>query len=81
VVPTDVTAARVREVIESFPLVRSASIFDVYTGPPIPPGRKSLAFSVSYQSPDKTLTDKDVAHQRERIIARLREELDAKLRG
>jgi len=81
IVPADVSAARVREIIESFPLVRSASIFDVYTGPPVPSGRKSLAFSVSYQSPEKTLKDSDVAHQRDRIVARLRAELGAELRG
>jgi phenylalanyl-tRNA synthetase beta chain len=81
VVSTDVTAARVREIIESFPLVREASIFDVYTGPPVPAGKKSLAYSVSYQSSEKTLTDQDVAHQRERIVARLRQELAAELRG
>jgi phenylalanyl-tRNA synthetase beta chain len=81
IVPADVTAARIREIIESFPLVRTASVFDVYTGPPVPMGRKSLAFSVSYQSPDHTLTDAEVAKQRERIVARLRAELGAELRG
>ena len=81
IVPADVTAARIREIIESFPLVRTASVFDVYTGPPVPMGRKSLAFSVSYQSPEKTLKDSDVAHQRDRIVARLHAELGAELRG
>jgi phenylalanyl-tRNA synthetase beta chain len=81
VVPEDVTAARVQAVIEGSSLVRSASVFDVYTGPPIPSGRKSLAFSVSYQAPNRTLTDKDVARERERIVARLRAELGAELRG
>jgi phenylalanyl-tRNA synthetase beta chain len=80
-VPADVTAARVQGIIESSPLVRSASIFDVYTGPPVPAGRKSLAFSVSYQSPDHTLTDAEVAKQRERIVARLKAEVSAELRG
>ncbi len=81
IVPADVQAARVREIIENFPLVRSASVFDVYTGPPVPSGRKSLAFSVSYQSSEKTLKDSDVAHQRDRIVTRLRQELGAELRG
>jgi phenylalanyl-tRNA synthetase beta chain len=81
IVPEDVSAGRVQGIIEGFPLVRAASIFDVYTGPPIPSGRKSLAFSVSYQSPDRTLKDEDVARQRERIVARLRAELGAELRG
>jgi phenylalanyl-tRNA synthetase beta chain len=81
VVADDVTSARVQSIIESFPLVRSAPVFDVYTGPPVPAGRKSMAFSVSYQAPDKTLTDEDVARQRDRIVARLRQELGAELRG
>jgi phenylalanyl-tRNA synthetase beta chain len=84
IVPVDVPAGRVREIIESFPLVRRASIFDLYTGPPVPPGRKSLAFSVSFQAMDHTLNDDDpneTSHQRERIIARLRQELGAELRG
>ena len=81
IVDADITAARIRAIIESFPLVRSASVFDVYTGPPVPSGRKSLAFSVSYQSPSDTLTDAEVARQRERIVARLRAELGAELRG
>ena len=80
-VSEEVTAGRVLEIIESFPLVRAASVFDVYTGAPVPHGRKSLAFSVSYQAADHTLTDAEVARQRERIVARLRADLDAELRG
>jgi phenylalanyl-tRNA synthetase beta chain len=81
IVPADTTAVHIRAIIESFPLVRSACVFDVYTGPPVPPGRKSLAFSVSYQSLDHTLTDAEVARQRERIVARLKAEVGAELRG
>lgn len=81
IVDANVPAAHVRTLIESFPLVRAASIFDVYTGPPIPRGRKSIAFSVSFQSEKKTLEDKDVARERGRIVARLRQELAAELRA
>ncbi len=81
IVPADASAGQVQGIIESFPVVRSASVFDVYTGAPIRAGRKSLAFSVSYQAPDHTLTDAEVARQRERIVARLRQELGAELRG
>jgi phenylalanyl-tRNA synthetase beta chain len=84
IVPQDVPAARVLDIIKAFPLVRAASIFDVYTGPPIPQGRKSLAISISFQAKDHTLNEKDpeeTARQRERIIVRLRQELGAELRA
>ncbi|MCH6556046.1 MAG: hypothetical protein IH797_05505, partial [Chloroflexi bacterium] len=42
---------------------------------------KSRAFSVSYQAADHTLTDEEVRRQRERIVARLGQELGASLRG
>lgn len=81
VVDEGVPAARVLEIIKGFSLVRSASIFDVYTGPPVPPGRKSIAFSISFGSEKRTLEDKDVRKERERIVARLRQELNAELRA
>ena len=80
-VAEDVTAARVVELISTFPLVKSARVFDVYTGDPIPAGKKSLAFAITYQSGKETLTDADVAKQRGRIVERLRRELGAEPRG
>jgi phenylalanyl-tRNA synthetase beta chain len=74
-------AADAIELIESSELVRSVSTFDVYTGPPVPKGKKSLAFSISFQSSTRTLTDEDVARERRRIVDRLRRELGAQLRG
>ena len=76
-----VPAARVKGVIESFPLVAEAHLFDVYTGPPVPAGKKSLAFSISYQSLDHTLTDAEVNREQRRIVERLKRELGASLRG
>jgi phenylalanyl-tRNA synthetase beta chain len=67
--------------IEDSHMVRSVSIFDVYTGPPVPKGKKSLAFSISFQSGAKTLTDEEVAEERRRIVQRLRRELGAELRS
>jgi phenylalanyl-tRNA synthetase beta chain len=81
IVDSDVPAARVRSVIEAATLVSSVRLFDVYSGPQVPPGKKSLAFSVSYQAEDHTLTDKEVRKQQERILARLRHEVGAVLRG
>jgi phenylalanyl-tRNA synthetase beta chain len=35
-------------------------VFDVYTGPGLPEGKKSLAFSLSFRSAERTLTDDEV---------------------
>ncbi len=77
----DIPAGRVIGMIEDSHMVRSVSIFDVYTGPPVPKGKKSLAFSISFQSGAKTLTDEEVAEERRRIVQRLRRELGAELRS
>ena len=55
-------------------------VFDVYTGDPIPSGKKSVAFSVSFQSPVRTLTDDDARRLRGAIVARLGERFGAELR-
>lgn len=81
IVDADVPHDRVKSAIEQSPLVREARLFDVYVGPQVAAGKKSLAFSVSFQAEDHTLTDEEVRKQRERIVARLRQELGAELRG
>jgi phenylalanyl-tRNA synthetase beta chain len=55
-------------------------LFDVYRGEKIGAGKKSLAYSLTYQAGDKTLSDKDVAGIRTHILRRLEQELGAKLR-
>jgi phenylalanyl-tRNA synthetase beta chain len=80
IVDDTVPAARVKTAIESFSLVREAALFDIYTGTPVPTGKKSLAFSVTYQSADYTLTDAEVERERNRIVNRLQGELGAELR-
>jgi phenylalanyl-tRNA synthetase beta chain len=76
-----VPAARVREIIEGAGLVRRARLFDVYSGAPVPAGKRSLAFSVTYQSPDHTLTDEEVARAQRGILERLKRQVGAVLRG
>jgi phenylalanyl-tRNA synthetase beta chain len=61
-------------------IVANIILFDVYRSDQIGPGKKSLAYSLTYQSTDKTLTDNDVAQIRQRIIHRLEQELGARLR-
>ncbi|HXV57151.1 MAG TPA: phenylalanine--tRNA ligase subunit beta, partial [Gaiellaceae bacterium] len=63
------------------PELRDARIFDVYRGDPIPAGRKSVALHVSFQSPERTLSDEDARAIRERIVAALAERFGAELRA
>jgi phenylalanyl-tRNA synthetase beta chain len=61
-------------------ILKSAQVFDVFKGEQIGAGKKSLAYRLTYQA-DRTLTDAEVAKVREQIVAKLREELNAVLRG
>ena len=63
------------------PLVTQAVLFDVYRGEQVGAGKKSLAFALSYQAPDRSLSDRDVTKLRTRLIKALDKELGAKLRG
>jgi phenylalanyl-tRNA synthetase beta chain len=82
VVDESVPAARVAEVIRQAggKVVADVRLFDVYRGEKIGAGRKSLAYSLTFQAADKTLSDKDVAGIRAHILRRLEQELGAKLR-
>jgi phenylalanyl-tRNA synthetase beta chain len=63
------------------PLVRDVTLFDHYKGEQVGPQRKSLAYALTYQADDRTLTDSEVAKVREKIIRRLERELKAQLRA
>ena len=60
--------------------VTEVHLFDVYRSEQIGAGKKSLAYSLTYQAPDRTLTDKEVAKVRNKIVKRLERELGAQLR-
>jgi phenylalanyl-tRNA synthetase beta chain len=82
VVDESLPAERVAELIRQTggKVIRDVRLFDVYRGGKIGAGRKSLAYSLTYQAADKTLSDKDVAGIRTHILRRLELELGAKLR-
>jgi phenylalanyl-tRNA synthetase beta chain len=61
--------------------LRELRPFDVYRGDQVGPGRKSIAFAVTFQSPERTLTDDDAAALRARIVDALRERFGAELRA
>ncbi len=63
------------------PLLTNVRLFDVYRGEQIGPGKKSLAYNLTFQSTKATLTDKVVARQQQNIVKRLEREFGAKLRS
>jgi phenylalanyl-tRNA synthetase beta chain len=63
------------------PELREIRAFDVYRGDQVGPGKKSIAFSVAFQSPERTLTDEDAAELRDRIVKALESSFGAQLRA
>jgi phenylalanyl-tRNA synthetase beta chain len=82
VVDESLPAERVAELIRQTggKVVREVRLFDVYRGEKVGAGKKSLAYSITYQASDRTLSDKDVAGLRAHILRKLEQELGAKLR-
>ena len=80
-VNAEVSHARVKDIIESFPLVEQVNVFDVYAGEQVPPGKKSLAYKITFQSPNHTLTDEEVNKVQQRILDKLSGQLGATLRS
>jgi len=82
VVDEAIPAIRVREEIQASggDILRTVELFDLYRGTPISEGKKSLAYSLTYQALDRTLTDKEVSRVHESIVEHLAAELGAQLR-
>ncbi|MEE8422801.1 MAG: phenylalanine--tRNA ligase subunit beta [Dehalococcoidia bacterium] len=81
VVDDGVSAGALRESIEQSDLVAGARVFDVYRGDQLPAGKKSVAFAIDYQAPDRTLTSDDANEEQARILERLKREFDAEQRS
>ncbi|MXY59428.1 MAG: phenylalanine--tRNA ligase subunit beta [Chloroflexi bacterium] len=76
-----VPARQAQEIIESGPLVIRATLFDLFEGDPLPEGKKSLAFTVEFQSPSKTLETAEVNDAVAAIVKRMERETGASLRA
>lgn len=78
----DVASADVERTIRTAggALVESVRLFDVYEGPQVGEGRRSLAFSITYQAADRTLTDAEVNQVHDAVRAALAQKLGAVLR-
>jgi phenylalanyl-tRNA synthetase beta chain len=83
VVNENVPAQTVQALIEQTggKILTEVKLFDLYRGEQLGEGKKSLAYSLVYQDPEKTLTDKEVLAIRNKIVKRLEKELGAQLRS
>ena len=79
----NVHAGDVKKVIEEVgaPLVNRVDIFDLYQGDNLEEGKKSIAYSLLYQHPEKTLKDEEVEESYQKIIAAVNEKFNAYVRS
>ncbi|MBR1972779.1 MAG: phenylalanine--tRNA ligase subunit beta [Oscillospiraceae bacterium] len=77
-----VTVAQIEDVITAAAgkLLRGVKLFDIYRGVGVPEGKKSMAFSLELRADDRTLTDTDSEAVVTKVLAALKEKLDATLR-
>jgi phenylalanyl-tRNA synthetase beta chain len=82
VVPDATPAEEVRNVIREVggALVEEVLVFDVYSGKPLPAGKKNLAFALRYRAPDRTLKDEEVQAAHAHIVDEVNRRLGAELR-
>jgi phenylalanyl-tRNA synthetase beta chain len=82
VVDEDIQVQQIVELIQEAggDTVTGISLFDVYRGGQAGKGNKSLAFSLKYQKPDRTMTDEEVSQIRKKIIKHLGDKCGAQLR-
>jgi len=81
VVDASVTHQQILETMKGFSLVTDVALFDVYSGGQVPAGKKSMAYRLTFQSPDKTLTDQQINGVQQAILKKLITGLGATLRG
>lgn len=83
VVDEEVPAIEVEKLIRQTggKMLAEVHLFDLFRSDALGAGKKSLAYSLTYQAPDRTLKDEEVKQLRSRIIRRLEHELGARLRS
>ena len=81
IVGANVAAAEVREIIDRNRLVKSSTPFDLYAGEGVPAGKKSLAFRITYQSDQGTLTAEQIDRAQAGILRQLSSRLGAEVRS
>ena len=83
IVDQDVAAQSVIDVVRegAGELLEDVRLFDVYTGPQVGEGRKSIALALRFRAADRTLTEDEASAAREAAVAAAAERLGAVLRG
>lgn len=61
-------------------LLEDVKLFDIYRGDQVEEGKKSVAFTLTYRDPEKTLTDEEVTEVHDKIVSALRTGAEAVLR-
>ena len=81
-VDDEVTVGSIEKIISqcSGKILEEVKLFDVYKGSQIPEGKKSVAYSISYRAPDRTLVDDEINSVFNKTVKRLESELGAQLR-
>jgi phenylalanyl-tRNA synthetase beta chain len=62
-------------------IVQDVGVFDLYQGPSLPPGKKSLAFRVVMQDTERTLTDVEADSARDALVELWGRRFGARLRA
>jgi phenylalanyl-tRNA synthetase beta chain len=78
-VATDQVVAAIRKYAGA--MLESLALFDVYEGPQVGVGKRSLAYRVTFRAPDRTLSDADVSKVRAKIVRGLEHDIGATLRA
>jgi len=83
VVTEEVSAERVEQALRAAggKLLESVRLFDVYRGQGVAPGSKSMAFSLAYRAPDRTLTAEEVEGVHAKLIRKALAAIGGELRG
>ncbi|MFC4585082.1 phenylalanine--tRNA ligase subunit beta [Sphaerisporangium corydalis] len=83
VVPAEVPVSEVEAALRagSGPLLESIRLFDLYTGAQVGEGRKSLAYTLRFRAPDRTLTVEETTAARDAAVASASERTGAQMRG
>jgi len=83
VVSKDIPAVQVAQAVAlgAGELCESVRLFDVYEGPQVPEGHRSLAFALRLRAPDRTLSAEDISRVREAALGQAQRDCGAVLRG
>jgi phenylalanyl-tRNA synthetase beta chain len=79
----ETASGTLREIILSAggSLLKEAYVFDLYEGEHMEAGKKSIAFSLKYADPERTLTDEEVTKVHDQVLKALADQAGAVLRG